>query len=186
MRNQVLEIVSVLEQEGIPVFMVGGCVRDMHLGRNPKDFDLASPMTSDEILKRLSNYEVKLISASQAYPVVHFKGLELASFRSDGLHRNDLTGIRQGATIDEDAARRDFTMNALYQKPSGEILDPTGQGLEDIQERVIRFVGDPWSRIQEDPLRVVRAFRFASQLSFKIEALSLQACRDAIQQIKMR
>lgn len=84
----------------------------------------------------------------------------------------------QVGTIEEDAIRRDFTINSLYMNPwTGEILDPTGRGIEDLNKKIIRFNGKASERIKEDYLRIFRAYRFASQLSFELERKTLKACR---------
>lgn len=166
-----------LEGAGYQALLVGGCVRDLVMGASPKDWDLATSATPVEIMATLGGGE--LVGSSQAYPVVYYRGAQIATYRKDGINRKDAEGIKVGATLEEDAQRRDLTINALYMTLSGEVLDPTGMGLDDIGARVIRMVGNPANRIEEDPIRVMRAVKFLARLghtaNWKIEAATRAA-----------
>jgi putative nucleotidyltransferase with HDIG domain len=164
-------IIKTLKRHGHEAFVVGGAVRDIFLNKEPHDFDVATSATPDE-LKAL--FETKAIGVGESFGIVIVNGIEVATFRadvggSDGRHPDE---VRLVTDVREDLARRDFTMNAMAMDPTpGHFLpvDPFG-GLDDIQNKVIRFVGDPAERIKEDHLRVLRAIRFMSKLGFSFEA----------------
>ncbi len=163
-----LKIIKKLREAGYKAYFAGGCVRDMLLNTAPKDFDIVTDAKPDEIEKLFE----KTYPVGKAFGVilVHENGhtFEVATFRSDG-------GYSDGRRPDfvtysdpkEDALRRDFTINALFYDPvSEEVLDFVG-GRDDLQEKIIRFVGDPEARILEDHLRLLRAVRFKNTLGFQ-------------------
>lgn len=163
--------------------LVGGCVRDIQLKKSPKDFDIVTNINLDEISNVLSKNGWTIDEAGKQFFVLiaskNDQQFEIALFRKDGTYTD---GRRpdsvQVGTIEEDAMRRDFTINSLYLNPwTGEIHDPTGRGLEDLKNRIIRFNGKASDRIKEDYLRIFRAYRFASQLGFELERKTLKACR---------
>lgn len=170
-------------------YLVGGCVRNQYLNIPIKDYDIATPLTPTELQGKLPGY-VKHINSAQAYPVVLWDGHEIATFRTDGKDRKDAEGIKLGCSIYKDAMRRDFTMNAIYYKltkHSARVVDPTQRGLNDIKNRIIRFVGNPEERIKEDPIRIFRAYRFLSQLSdFVVEIETEKALKRALQRVSFK
>lgn len=170
------EVLAALQAAGHEAYIVGGAVRDLLLGKEPKDYDVATSALPAEVLAIFP--EGKMIDAAQAYPVVLINGMEVATFRADGKDRTDLSGMKVGATIHDDANRRDFTFNALYMARDGSIVDPTGLGLSDLREGIVRFVGNPAERLQEDPLRALRAVRFAARFGFTLEEGTKQALRN--------
>lgn len=193
------QLYYALEEAKLEAYVVGGAIRSALLRQTAKDIDLALEHTPEEILARLPG--ASMINSSQAYPIVSYLGFELASFRSDGVNRQDANGIKLGATLEEDAMRRDFTINALYfpfnqyaiemgnsvihNKYS--IIDPTGQGVQDIKNKVIRLIGNPMERLIEDPLRALRAYRFQAQLTgFTIEPESKAAIDEVLGKVKMK
>jgi poly(A) polymerase len=160
--------------------LVGGCVRDHLMGREPHDFDLVTKARASEVKVALRGKVESFVEVGEAFGIVVcvFGGetYEIASTREDigigdGRHPNH---VNLGVCIERDLERRDFTMNAMAMDVDGRIIDPLG-GAEDIKNKVIRFVGDPEERIREDHLRVLRAIRFQSQLGFEIETESLRA-----------
>jgi tRNA nucleotidyltransferase/poly(A) polymerase len=175
----VLEVYHTLNRAGYKTLFVGGCVRDGLLGRVPQDFDLVSealPEQVDECFdKTLSVGKEFLISmvVHQGYTV------EVATFRKE---ENYGDGRRpqqvQPATAQEDALRRDFTMNGLFFDWDQQSVIDYVNGQADIQSGLIRCIGRPEIRFQEDHLRLLRAFRFVSQLGFQIESLTFQALLD--------
>lgn len=175
-----MSILETLNAAGHQALWVGGYVRDTLLGLAPVDRDVATSATPEEVLALFPH----AVNAAQAYPVVIVDGMQVATFRSDapGAARRDLTSITTGATLEEDAARRDFTVNALYMDAAGNVLDPTGRGLEDLEHKRLRFVGGERQRISEDPIRILRAVKFAARLGFSITAYSLQAILDAVRE----
>ena len=175
-RKAAEEICERLRQHGHRALLAGGCVRDELLDRTPKDFDVATSATPDEV-EALFDRVVTVGAAFGVQIVLLPSGeCEVATFRREGPY---LDG-RRPSTVEpsdeeEDALRRDFTVNALFSDPeSGEVLDYV-DGREDIERRVIRAVGDPEKRFAEDHLRLLRAVRIAAQVDFDIEEATFQA-----------
>ena len=163
----------VLEQAGGTPYVVGGAVRDLYLGKEPHDYDVASDLTPEEVLAALKKENISVVEKlGNNFGVVVglFDGLpiEIATFRNEvygpkDAHRPE--SVTFSKTIQEDLSRRDFTMNAMAMDLAGNIIDPYG-GRKDIQARLLRTVGEPALRFTEDPLRMFRACRFVSQLGF--------------------
>ena len=176
--SHVLSVVDKLSDAGHEAYLVGGCVRDLLTGMTPKDFDVATSATPEQVRRLFRNSRL----IGRRFVLVHvFFGpetVEVATFRGnpDGNtpHRKmSKTGqiLQDNAygTIEEDALRRDFTINALFYDPrSHEIIDFTN-GLADIKKKLVRLIGEPETRYREDPMRMLRALRFAAKLNFKIE-----------------
>lgn len=170
MYNKVEKIIS-------PVYMVGGAVRDSLLGKEPKDYDFATPLYPEEIEKAIKNTGRKVYGIGKRFGTLGFKVkdntgtwqyVEVTTFRNEkykeGSRKPEVSFVKD---ITADLSRRDFTINALAYKGE-KLIDPFG-GLEDIENKVIRAVGKPSQRFKEDPLRMLRAGRFASQLNFTID-----------------
>lgn len=175
-----LEILDTLEQAGHQAVLVGGCVRDALLGREPHDYDAAVSAPPEEILAACRS-KFKCIPTGLAHgtvTVVH-GGLpvEVTAFRKEGAYSDHRHPDRVAYTsrLEEDLARRDFTVNAMAWGRSG-LTDPFG-GQEDLAAGVIRCVGDPDRRFQEDALRVLRGLRLAAQLDFRLEGETAAAIR---------
>jgi putative nucleotidyltransferase with HDIG domain len=172
-------IIDRLREAGHTAYLVGGCVRDLLLGRTPQDFDVATSARPDELLRLFPRADQ--VGAHFGVVLVREGGaqVEVATFRSDlgyldGRHPE---GVRFEDGPREDVLRRDFTINALLLDPrSGEVLDYTG-GRADLQVKTIRAIGDPESRFREDHLRILRAVRFAARLGFEIESQTFLAIR---------
>ncbi len=185
-----------LKEAGYVGYLAGGGVRDLLLGRKPKDFDVVTDATPAELRKVFRN--CRLIGRRFRLAHVFFgqdKIIEVATFRSDQappeegeettanpLHikRDDGLIVRDNlfGTPEQDARRRDFTVNALfYDIRDYSIIDYVG-GLEDLRRRVLRFIGDPGLRCVEDPVRMVRAVRFAAMLGFELEPATAAAIRE--------
>lgn len=167
-----------LRQAGHEALLVGGCVRDLLLGIPPKDFDIATSAPPAEI-ERIFPRTAPVGAAFGVILVITPEGpFEVAQFRGDGPY-SDGRRPDHVAPADPraDALRRDFTINALFLNPgTGAILDFTG-GQEDLRERHLRTVGDPWKRFDEDKLRLFRAVRFAARFDFDIEPETWKALR---------
>ena len=176
--RNVRQILERLGEAGFEAYLVGGCVRDLLLGRAPKDFDVATSARPEEVRElfprsRLIGRRFRLAhvrSGREVYEVATFRANHdpAASTGPEGMLLHDnVYGTRE-----EDALRRDFTVNALYYDVrDGTILDFTG-GIADLEAGVIRSIGEPALRYREDPVRILRAVRFAAKLGFRIEAAS--------------
>ena len=161
-------------------YLVGGSVRDLLLGREPKDYDVATEAKPEEVRKLFRN--CRLIGRRFRLAHVHFHGeiIEVATFRAHTQHphgKQHQSGmiVRDNiyGTVEEDALRRDFTINALYYNIADfSVVDFTGQGMKDLEAGLIRIIGDPTQRYKEDPIRMLRAVRFAAKLGFTIESQS--------------
>ena len=177
---QVFLLLKSIKSEGN--YLVGGCVRDMLTNISPKDYDLVTeiPINDLEELFVLNKWKVDTVGKSFLVLRVS-KGndcYEIANYRSEeGFQDGRRPEVVIPSTIKEDANRRDFTVNSLYLCPfSGEIID-FNNGLFDLKNKELRFVGNPKKRIQEDYLRVFRFYRFLKK-GFKPNKASLRACRE--------
>jgi putative nucleotidyltransferase with HDIG domain len=175
------QIVGILRQAGYPAYLVGGCVRDLLLGRQPKDFDVATSAPPERILSLFpgsgqigAHFGVVLVRGE-----VPGSQVEVATFRSDHDYADGRRPSRVQFETDpqEDVLRRDFTINGLMMDPkTGAVLDFV-EGRQDLQRRLIRAIGDPEIRFGEDHLRMLRAVRFAARLQFAIEPGTFAAIR---------
>ncbi len=172
--SSVSMILGLLESSGYEAYIVGGAVRDMLLGLNPHDFDISSSSYPDETIRVLEAAGIRHIDNASVHGTVTAitdeGNIEITAFRVDGeysdLRRPD--SVRFTRSIEEDVRRRDFTVNSLYMEKDGSVKDITG-GTEDLENGIIRTVGDPEERFGEDALRILRAMRFASRFGFQIE-----------------
>ncbi len=175
MSRNAIKVLYRLHNSGFQAYLVGGGVRDLLLGREPKDFDIATDARPEQVRKLFRNCRLIGRRFRLAHVFFGVEIIEVATFRShtENLGRKHKRGgmiLRDNiyGNIDEDAWRRDFTINALYYNIADfSLLDYT-QGLQDINEGVIRLIGDPVTRYQEDPVRMLRAVRFAVKLGFNI------------------
>ena len=177
-----LKVMYRLVRKGFTAYLVGGGVRDLLLGREPKDFDVSTNATPTQIKKMFQN----CFLIGRRFRLAHIRFddhvIETSTFRRcpDQDEENgdgDLYMLRDNCygTPEEDALRRDFTINGLFYEVEGfSIIDHVG-GLSDIQNRLIRSIGDPNIRFREDPVRMIRAIRFASRLDFHIEPQTYNA-----------
>ena len=173
-----LRVLYRLHEAGHRACLVGGAVRDLLLGGHPKDFDVATDATPEQVRALFRNCRLIGRRFRLAHVVFGREIVEVATFRgssddgSGDRHLVDGRLVRDNVygTIEEDAVRRDFTVNALYYDISDfSVLDSVG-GMEDLQHRVLRLIGDPEQRYREDPVRMLRAARLAAKLGFTIEA----------------
>ena len=183
-----LKVLYRLSQAGYEAYLVGGGVRDLLLGREPKDFDIATDASPEEVRRLFRN--CRLIGRRFRLAHVHFgrEIIEVATFRglADESEDNDKAVSDNGivlrdnvyGTLEEDAWRRDFTVNALYYNIKDfSVVDYTG-GMADLKAGRLRMIGDPARRFREDPVRMLRAIRFAAKLGFRIDPQSEQAIRE--------
>ncbi|MGI8908585.1 MAG: CCA tRNA nucleotidyltransferase [Candidatus Sumerlaeaceae bacterium] len=164
-------VIARLKQQGYQAVLVGGCVRDLLLGREPDDFDVATSATPDQVIPLF--HKSILVGASFGVVIVVQDGIhtEVATFREETGYsdRRRPDSVRY-SDAEHDALRRDFTVNGLYLEPlTNEVIDYVG-GQQDLQARLLRCIGQPKDRFNEDALRLIRAVRFASSLDFEIES----------------
>lgn len=177
------KVLKPIELAGGKAFFVGGCVRDELMGLEPHDFDITTNLVPEELHKIFNRFS-NVSKNSEPFGVTMIlidtdngvEEVEIATFRKDtttGRH----PVVSMDATIEEDAARRDFTVNALYEDSEGNIIDPTGHGIEDIKLNMLRFVGKAVDRVKEDNLRLFRFCRFMAQKGFKPNMDDIQDIR---------
>ena len=190
---EALRIIGRLADAGFVAYLAGGCVRDAMLGREPKDFDVATNATPDSVREVFGKRKTLAFGASfgviavlpeKKSAVGRTEPTEVATFRSDGTYSD---GRRpdsvQYGDAEEDAKRRDFTINGLFYDPqSQQVIDYVG-GREDVKRRLLRAIGDASHRFDEDKLRMLRAVRMMTTLDFQIETTTFEAIKmhaDAI------
>ena len=200
-----IAVVAGLRDAGFEAYLVGGCIRDVLIGRTPKDFDVATSATPEDVLGVFPRSR----SIGRRFRIVHVRMrrevVEVSTYRralsddaaqtaapAHGAHDGGDRGahsllssngmiLRDNAygTIDEDAFRRDFTVNALYYDPIDDVLLDYCGGLQDIRARTLRLIGEPDVRFREDPVRILRAIRFAAKLGFGIDPATERAIAPA-------
>ena len=167
---------SKFKENGFSIFEVGGSVRDNLLGLDVFDFDFATNATPEEMMKFLPDAN----DTFKKYGCIKYKGefgrAEITTFRVEEEYDDyrHPTKIKFVKSLDEDYKRRDFTINAIYKDINGKLYDPAN-GVFDLKNKLIRLIGDPEKRIKEDPLRILRAKRFALKLGFEIEEKTQKA-----------
>ncbi len=178
-KKQALFIISQLRKQGFEALFAGGCVRDMLLGRQPKDYDVATNAAPQQIMKLFRRTLKVGAQFGVVIVLMDNQQVEVATFRSDvgyadGRHPDKVEFV----SAKEDALRRDFTVNGMFYDPiAKEVLDYVG-GRKDLQHRILRTIGKADERFGEDYLRMLRAVRFAVQLDFRIEPATWRAvCR---------
>lgn len=186
--KEVISVLAVLQGASHEAFLVGGCVRDLLMGEKPKDYDITTTATPEEIIGLFpktfyeNTYgtvgvvtcgeELGTICSDETIKIVEVTPYRLETSYSDNRHPDEVIWSKN---IEDDLKRRDFTVNAIAYNPiTGEIIDPF-DGQEDITKRIIRAVGSPDARFQEDALRLFRAIRFLSQLDFDIESVTRES-----------
>lgn len=176
--SQAIGILLKLKEAGYDSYIVGGAVRDLLLGLKPKDFDIATNATPQQVKKKVSycfiiGRRFKLVHARRGEKI-----FEIATYRREatdaeleGNNPEDLLFVEENffGNLKEDAFRRDFTINALFYDPIDEKLIDHCGGIPDLSAHIIRMIGEPVARITEDPVRILRALRLAHKLHFKIE-----------------
>jgi putative nucleotidyltransferase with HDIG domain len=176
-REAAAEIVARLRAAGHQAYFVGGCVRDLLLGRLPEDFDVATSALPDQVLNLFektfavgAHFGVVLVCIGEIVT-------EVATFRSDGAYSDGRRpdAVRFSTSPEEDVKRRDFTINGMMLDPAGDaVLDLVG-GMQDLNAGVIRAIGDPGERFTEDKLRMLRGLRFAARFAFVLEPATARA-----------
>ncbi len=182
-------IISTLHQADFQGYLVGGCVRDLLLGRAPKDFDIATNAHPDQVAKIFKNARI----IGKRFKIVHvYSGgelIEVTTYRGNPQtdhqqqfqqqsHTGQLTYDNCFGTLDEDINRRDITINAMYYDPVNNKFIDKYNGVGDLRDKVIRMIDNPAMRFKEDPVRILRVIRFAAKLEFSIEPLTMTAAKQ--------
>ena len=187
--QQATRVVRELREHGFSAYLAGGCVRDLVLGREPTDYDVATSATPDEVMRIFprtyavgAQFGVVLVPVLRDGPQGERANyaIEVATFRSDGLYSDGRhpDQVRFSSDARLDVQRRDFTINGLLLDPlTQEVLDYVG-GRRDLELGIIRAIGDPYQRFSEDKLRMLRAVRFAARFGYQIEKQTLDAVRE--------
>lgn len=175
-----------LQKAGFKAYLVGGAVRDLLLGYKPKDFDVATNATPEEVYKIFRRSRI----IGKRFRLVHVmwgsETIEVSTFRGHHQNQGDAQTTDSGriirdnvfGTIEEDAVRRDFTANALYYDPATQNVLDYHQGVADLNSKLLRMIGDPITRYQEDPVRMLRAVRLSAKLGLKIDPNTEAPIRD--------
>lgn len=174
----VLNILCALDSAGHRAVLAGGCVRDSLLGRRPSDWDIASSASPEEVLALFPRCVPTGIKHGTVTVLSGGGSVEVTAFRAEGGYSDHRRpdSVSFGCPLEADLARRDLTVNAMAMDAAGEITDPFG-GRDDLRRRLLRCVGEPERRFDEDALRMLRTVRFSAQLGFDIEPRTLEAIR---------
>ncbi len=186
----IIDVVATLQQANYEAYIVGGAIRDLLLGRRPKDYDISTSATPEQVREVFGRRNARIIG--KRFRLVHLRLrdeiIEISTFRrapnaagsaggraggrgTELLPEHMILSDNDYGTAEEDAWRRDFTVNALFFDPvRSELIDHTGQGREDIERGVVRAIGDPRLRFEEDPVRLLRALKLVGQYDFSLDA----------------
>jgi poly(A) polymerase len=198
MKEHAINVVRELRRRGFEAYFAGGCVRDMLLGLEPTDYDVTTNAIPDEVMRIFpetyavgAQFGVVLVpvpkdSECEIFPPEHPHVIEVATFRSDGIYTDGRhpDQVQYSKSPEEDVQRRDFTINGLLMDPldGDRVLDFVG-GRADLAAGIVRAIGDPERRFQEDKLRMLRAVRFAARLSYAIDLPTFAAIKKLASQI---
>jgi tRNA nucleotidyltransferase (CCA-adding enzyme) len=184
--KEVLDLFDLFNKNSYQLFLVGGAVRDLLLKRAVKDWDFTTDATPKETLKLIPDGFYDNNFGTVGIATENLGVLEITTMRKEGKYGDYRHPLEVGWTknIEEDLKRRDFTINAMAMDSDGKITDPF-DGQKDLKNKLIRAVGDPSKRFQEDALRLLRAIRIATQLDFKIEEKTLESLKENILLIKV-
>lgn len=169
-------ILHTLEEAGYEAYVVGGCVRDSILGRSPDDWDITTSAKPEEVKALFRRTVDTGLIHGTVTVMLDKEGFEVTTYRVDGEYEDGRhpKEVSFTASLEEDLKRRDFTMNAMAYNPKRGLVDLFG-GVQDMENRIVRCVGNPMERFTEDALRILRAVRFSAQLGFSIEGETLKA-----------
>ncbi len=172
-------IIETLAEAGYEAYVVGGCVRDSLLGRTPEDWDITTSARPEQVKALFRRTVDTGIQHGTVTVLLERQGFEVTTYRIDGAYEDSRhpKEVTFTPSLREDLRRRDFTINAMAYGEEAGLIDPFG-GLEDIERKVVRCVGDPRERFQEDALRIMRAVRFSAQLGYTIEERTGEAIRE--------
>lgn len=181
-----LEVFLLLNNESKNTYLVGGCVRDYLIYKKPNDFDIVTDVPMDIIEKIFTDNDWKVNSTGKAFLVLNIskdgQTYEIANFRKDSKTSDGRRPEKcEIGDLETDSQRRDFTVNAVYYNPINDIFIDPVNGRNDVENRILKFIGKPNERIREDYLRVFRFYRFLTK-GFTADKKSLRACRELFQE----
>ena len=187
-REFAVEVVRRLNEEGFQALWAGGCVRDILLGREPKDYDVATDAKPEEVRKLFGHRRTHAVGDSFGVILLHGSqqagNIEVATFRTEGEY---LDGRRpqhvEFCTAKEDAQRRDFTINGMFYDPGEKQVLDYVEGEKDLGAGIVRAIGNPHDRVREDKLRMLRAVRFTATLEFELDKVTADAVREMAEEI---
>lgn len=188
MKKEVLanQILHTLHRAGFDAYFAGGCVRDKERGVPPKDFDIATNAHPKDVMALFEKTIPVGLAFGVVLVVIEGESFEVATFRREGNYQDGRhPGTVTFASLEQDAKRRDFTVNGLYFDSRSNTVIDLVEGLADLNRKVIRTIGDPEARFLEDHLRMMRAIRFSVQLGFEIEKKTYQAIKKHASKIKL-
>ena len=173
-----ISLAKKFNENGFRLYMIGGTTRDFLLGEDVLDYDFVSDATPDDMKVFLPDANFCFAKFGSVKVKIDNVHVDITTLRKEGeyLDKRHPNKIEYIKNINEDYIRRDFTINAIYMDESFNVIDPAN-GVEDLNNKIIRFIGDPVKRIKEDPLRILRAERFQKKLNFVIEEQSLNAIK---------
>ena len=179
-------IIETIQNAGFEAYVVGGCVRDSILGRCPEDWDITTSARPEQVKQLFRRTIDTGIQHGTVTVMLDKEGFEVTTYRVDGKYEDSRhpKEVTFTPNLEEDLKRRDFTINAMAYNPSSGLVDLFG-GLEDIERKIIRCVGDPLERFTEDALRIMRAVRFSAQLGFTIEEETRKALKVLAPNLKL-
>lgn len=178
--NDVNFIIKELTKNAYEAYVVGGSIRDSLMGKTPSDWDICTDAMSDDVTKIFSAFGLRTISTGKLFGtttvLIHNQPYEITTYRIESDYRNyrKPANVTFSSSIEDDLRRRDFTINAMAYSTESGLID-LFDGLDDINDKIIRAVGEPEERFREDALRILRAIRFASQLGFDIHPKTAEA-----------
>lgn len=179
------KILDILEQNGYEAYVVGGCVRDSILGRDPDDWDITTSASPEQVKELFTRTVDTGLQHGTVTVLMDREGYEVTTYRVDGDYEDGRhpKQVIFTSSLEEDLKRRDFTINAMAYHPKKGLVD-LFHGMEDMQAKTIRCVGDPMERFQEDALRILRAVRFSAQLGFRIDEDTQNGIRSLAPNLK--
>lgn len=178
MPNEVKVILDTLNNKGYEAYIVGGCVRDVILKKSPKDWDITTEAKPEEVIKLFDKVILTGLKHGTVTVIINNEAYEVTTYRTDGEYKDNRhpTEVKFVSSLKEDLKRRDFTINAMAYNEHDGLVDYFN-GLDDLKKKIIKTVGEPKERFNEDALRMLRAVRFSAQLDFHIDEKILEAIR---------
>lgn len=187
MNNFLKQFFALFDKLNIDIYLTGGSARDFILNKDFEDLDFATPYSTKKLidLLEIKHYDTFAIKFGTLKTNILGRNVEITTFRKEGEYKDHRrpTNIEFVTDIKEDAKRRDFTINALYINKNFDVID-FYNGLDDLNNKVIKMIGDPYIRLKEDPVRIIRAIRFASNMNFSIDNNLKKALIDLKDNIK--